>query len=895
MNPGARREPGEETALNGVGQRIALWVAAGLLVVAPLPFGGRGLLAASLMGLAGVAGLVALLLDRRRLAEPPARLMAVVAAAALLPVVQLVPLPPAVVESLSPELADQARASLAFPGSDEELVAAERRLADAAGGERPEAAWRPLSADPERTVHGAMRLGAGLSALLLALLAVRDRRDRRLLLAALAASAVFQAVYGLAELLSGHEHIFHVPKRAGLGVATGTFVNPNHYGALLSLGLFAVLGLLHHLWRHRDREDPGRGPKASLAGSAAALILIALVWSASRGALSCAAGGLVVWAALTLPQFASRGARRLASGLVAVLVVVLVAGAVWMRPPEPLIDDLERAGLSPENRLQMWRDGASMVAAFPVTGTGLGTYGTVSDVYRSPDLERRAIHAHSDYLEWAVELGTLGVAVLLGAVVVVVSGTWRLLRRRSERAVTAALAAGLVALAAHTTVEFSLQLSGMAVPAAIAVGVLLAPWARRAANESGSRRHGGGIRWMTVATLLVVSLSTAAASGGTLLSQRRAAPTLAEPPGGAAMATTLRSWGRARVAEVLDRAERRADSGSSAAAARAPDPAELARRLGPPLLALQRAAAQAPMRAEPRLSLWTASQAFVASHPRRKELAPAVAPLLEHYLRRAEDLSPSDRERRLVLARYWLAMGRRDEALRVVRDLLEMAPGRAREAYELLGGEQLGLGELLAATPNEPDAAVRLSRYLARRRDRMGAQIVLERALSHAPDHWRLRRSLAYQLIRRDRDERALDVLDHDPAPEDADERLRVERMRARAYAGLGRLEALERSLARLEAMGASAAELELVRGRAAARQGETERAVAALRRALEARRPSLSERQRLRALLTLARLLQREGDYPGALDRYREARKIDPDHPAVTRFFDELAERRGR
>jgi O-antigen ligase/tetratricopeptide (TPR) repeat protein len=761
-------------------------------------------------------------------------------------------------------------------------------LAEAAGGQRPGAGWQPLSADPEKTFHGALRLSLGLAAVMLAMLAVRDRRDRRFLVAALAASAVFQAVYGLAELLSGHEHIFHVPKEVHLGVATGTFVNPNHYGTLLSLGMFAVLGLLHDLWRHRDQEDPGRAPKASLAASAAALIVIALVWSASRGALTCAAGGLVIWSLLTLPRLASPGARRVATGLVASLVVILVGGAIWMRPPEPLIDDLARAGLSPENRFEMWGDGAGMVAAFPFAGTGLGTYGTVAELYRSPELNRRPIHAHSDYLEWCVELGVPGGALMIAALGVVAVCAWRLLRRRSERALSAALVAGLVALAAHEVVEFSLQLAGVAVPAALALGALLAPWARRA----GGRGSGAGARRLLAATMVALIGSTLSTSAGSLLAARRAAPALDEPPRGFVMASTLRSWGRARVAEVLDRAERRAgrDEAREGASGEA-----LVEQLGPPLLALQRAARAAPLRPEPRIGLWTASQALVAAHPERAELARRVTPLLEHYLRRAEELSPSDRERRLVLARYWMTLGNRDEAVRVVRDLLEMEPGRAREAYGLLGGEKLGLNELFAATPNEPDAAIRLASYLWRRKDRAGAQIVLERALSNAPDSWDLRRYLASRLLARNRDARALEVLEHEPAPEDTDLKLRVERLRARAHAGLGDLQALEGSLERLEALGASRAELELVRGRAAAGQGETDRAVASLREALQARRPSLGERQRLSALLTLGRLLQRDGDYPGALESYREARRIDPDHPAVTRFFERLERRRSR
>lgn len=868
--------------MNGLGQRISLLVAALLVLVAPLPFGGRGRTAMAVLALVAVVGGLALLAARSRLPAPPTRLAVLALALLALPLIQLVPLPAPAVEILSPRLAEECRASLAFPEAPPELVRAEAALAEAAGGQRPVERFRPLSTDPEGTLDGMLRLGLGVLAFLLALLAVRDRGDRRLIVAALALSAVLQAVYGLAELLSGHEHILGEPKVHHLGVATGTFVNPNHYGALLSLGLFAVLALLHDLWRQRETRDPGRGPKASLAASAAAVIVIALIWSASRGALFCAAGGLALWGLLSLGSLASGQARRVAAGLLGALILVLVAGAIWMRPPEPLIDSLEGSGLTLGNRLTMWGDGLDMLAAFPVLGTGLGTYGTVADLFRSPDLRFRTVHAHSDYLEWAVEGGAPGVLLVIAFLVITGSAALGLLRRRRERALSVALAAGLAALAVHEAVDFSLQLAGVAVPAAVALGAMLAPWARRETQGPRPRKRATWALTLAVATAL-----GGLTAGGLLVASRTPSPALSKPPGGLVLPSTLRRWGSTRAVEVIERA---AGSGRTT-----PAPTDsLTDALSAPLLSLQRSARRAPLRPEPRVALWSATQAFVAAHPRRDELGSRVAPLLAHYLRRAEQLAPSDRERRLVIARYWLAVGQRQEAIRVLRELLAMAPERARDAYALLGGASAPLHELLQATPNEPDAALNLSSHLWRHGDRVGAQIVLERALTRAPDQWPLRAALARRLMSREQPERALAVLEGRPLPGEPEERKRALQLRAESLARQGRLTELDETLADLEQLGASTAELDLARGRAAARVGENDAAIAALERALDATRPSLSERQRLQALLVLGSVYQRTGNYPEALAQYRRARDIDAGHPAVTRFFDQLSERRG-
>ena len=66
----------------------------------------------------------------------------------------------------------------------------------------------------------------------------------RLLLSVLVFSGTFQAVYGALMVLSGLELGFFVEKYAGLGVATGTFVNRNHLAGYLVMCLAAGTGLL---------------------------------------------------------------------------------------------------------------------------------------------------------------------------------------------------------------------------------------------------------------------------------------------------------------------------------------------------------------------------------------------------------------------------------------------------------------------------------------------------------------------------------------------------------------------------------------------------------------------------------------------------------------------------
>ena len=73
---------------------------------------------------------------------------------------------------------------------------------------------------------------------------VRSRRRALMVLYTLVLAGLAQAIYGSLMMLSGAEWGFFAPKQFGQGLATGTFINRNHYANLLVLALSAGVGLL---------------------------------------------------------------------------------------------------------------------------------------------------------------------------------------------------------------------------------------------------------------------------------------------------------------------------------------------------------------------------------------------------------------------------------------------------------------------------------------------------------------------------------------------------------------------------------------------------------------------------------------------------------------------------
>lgn len=271
---------------------------------------------------------------------------------------------------------------------------------------------------------------------------------------------------------------------AGLRPA-GTFLNPNHLAAYLNLCAALALGRL----AARRGRDP-------LAGAALAGILTAqLLAVASRGALAALA--LVLLAALW--HFRSRlraalsggpSARRLAWAALVLTGVMAVAGGFGIARRFAGPEDVYR-----HHRLRIWPACVGAVADAPWTGTGRGVFEHVADRYNFPAgngpvrFGRRFSSAHSQYLEVLVETGVPGLLLFLAALG---SGFAAAARGGAEGDDGLRLGAllGLSALALQGIGEPLLATPGVALPALVVAGTVLAPPGRRVPR----RRAGISIR-----------------------------------------------------------------------------------------------------------------------------------------------------------------------------------------------------------------------------------------------------------------------------------------------------------------------------------------------------------------------------------------------------------------
>lgn len=341
-------------------------------------------------------------------------------------------------------------------------------------------------------------LTAGYAALyvLVVLTCSGDERRMSLVLGVVAASGVLQAVYAGVMVLSGLEWGFFAEKRFYRGVATGTFVNRNHLAGYLSMTAAAALGLIladlgsdrrRRNWRQRLLDMVSLIFSTKMrARLALVLMVIALVLTRSRmGNIAfftslciCGMGFIFLrHRQQALPAFA------LFASIVAVDILIV---SNWYGI-DRVVERIEQTDFADEGRATFLGEAPAVIESYALVGSGLGTFALAYAPFRSEQMREHFDHAHNDYIEFVIETGGIGAALLAAFVLAHALHAARVLvarRRRLAAAVSFAALMALVAQAIHATAEFNLQIPANAATL-LTLLALAACWSAR----SRSRRR----------------------------------------------------------------------------------------------------------------------------------------------------------------------------------------------------------------------------------------------------------------------------------------------------------------------------------------------------------------------------------------------------------------------
>ncbi|MEJ5363562.1 MAG: O-antigen ligase family protein [Desulfosoma sp.] len=425
-----------------------LAVAAAVIATAVFSYGGShpAYQAPALAGLFAGWGLLRLA-NRARPVISSAASALVAAAALAVPLLWCVPVPMSLLDALSPRRAWWVRQV--------------HETAEAA------AAWGSLSHVPSETAFRAVSgFAYAFFGLWLFRLFSASALSRKRFVGFLFLLGSLQALYGLYQVLAPLQGT----SRPVLGMAHGSFINRNHYAAFLGmvwpvLAAFTAAGF-------REPQAPGgltaregrweRRHKTLLGLFATGFVLLALVFSRSRGGIVSAAA-----AATVLVLSAGSRKKTVTAAVAACWLVLLSYGA--MIGFDEILARFDRLENDAPGRFRLWEDTWRMLRDHPWTGVGPGAFQEAHKVYQDHLLEPQfAGHAHNDYLEWTAEwgwpAGLAGIGALWG---LWIYGLLRVVRARrrspaAETSLAAGALAGTAALMLHAWVDFPFRMGANA-------------------------------------------------------------------------------------------------------------------------------------------------------------------------------------------------------------------------------------------------------------------------------------------------------------------------------------------------------------------------------------------------------------------------------------------------
>jgi O-antigen ligase len=368
--------------------------------------------------------------------------------AALLAILQLVPLPPALWHSL--------------PGRS--LISQEDVLVGFGD------IWRPISLNPDGTLNALYSLFVPFSILLG--FAGLDASGRRIVPQVLLALVAISILLSILQITGGQNSKSYLYAITNFGMMVGLFANRNHNALFIACAL-PLLALLARKWVQSVHGM--RSPKVMIGSVAAIGVLPVLAVVGSRIALVAGLAGFIFAGYLFL-----RGNDRLAKPLrryrkwvvvgAAALIVIITSVVLTFGNAAQRIGAMDVS----EIRFAIWHASWAVMAHYFPVGSGFGSFDAV---YRAGEPlstigPSYINHAHNDFLEIAIEGGLPGLVLLAAAIGCLAVRVVKITRSRPHVKSTAlAGLAIIVILLIGSTTDYPLR-----VPSLMALLAIASAW-----------------------------------------------------------------------------------------------------------------------------------------------------------------------------------------------------------------------------------------------------------------------------------------------------------------------------------------------------------------------------------------------------------------------------------
>jgi len=383
-------------------------------------------------------------------------------AVVLVPLIQLVPLPPA----LWTLLPHRAPLIASFDGMGHDLP------------------WLPISVSANATWLSVAALLPTLAIFFGTILL--GYRERRLLSLAVVAFGIVSAFLGLLQIAQGPASRLRFFSATNLSEAVGFFANRNHYAAflyvvLLFAAVWAIdIGFAVGPWRDRRIFEARSIVTITASFLAIVILLAAEAMARSRAGMILTMVSLAGVYGLMLTDRRRRTLSATpfnflvaAAGTAFILVVQFALYRVLARFNTDPLDDL---------RLQFARSTIEAAWAYMPFGAGIGTFVPVYGMFEKPqDLFAHAYinHAHDDILELWLETGIFGIALMGAFAAWFVSRAIKIWRYAAvganefDRSLARAATIAVALIVTHSFLDYPLRTAAMTAILAFACGLMV--------------------------------------------------------------------------------------------------------------------------------------------------------------------------------------------------------------------------------------------------------------------------------------------------------------------------------------------------------------------------------------------------------------------------------------
>ncbi|MGE5953076.1 MAG: O-antigen ligase family protein [Qipengyuania vulgaris] len=374
-----------------------------------------------------------------------------------LPLVQLLPLPPAIWQSLPSRDLEQTTLSLIGEGNS----------------------WRALSISPLTTLAALLALLPAVGVMLGA--SLLNRRDRRLLLLVIMLVTISGAMLGALQLAGGPDD-FRIYEKTHRGWLTAFHANRNAAADALLIGSLALSA-----WFAGSGQVELRRRRLPIFAAAQFILVIAVILTGSRTGIALLVFSLPFHWMMLRPEGAKLATRTLFAATAA-FAAALVALPLALASNSRLARVAERFDATGDARLPLWDDTLDAIAGFWPAGSGVGTFPQAFQPFESLEHLDQFFpnRAHNDYFEFLLEAGLIAPAMLaFGAIALFLLArrAWKLSPQDHAGQIFALGTLAIVAL--HSIVDYPLRNMAIACLAGVAAGLLTV--APRSGNAPGRK------------------------------------------------------------------------------------------------------------------------------------------------------------------------------------------------------------------------------------------------------------------------------------------------------------------------------------------------------------------------------------------------------------------------